>query len=345
MGALFVGVDGGGTSTRCVVARQSGEIAGRGRAGGANAVSVADPAANLLAALLAALDGLDHSRVAGGVFGLAGAEAMGGLAERAWKEAGLPGRPTVVPDMLVAFTGTTTQPDGTVLVAGTGAVGAHVHDWRVVRRADGWGWLLGDEGSGVWIGRRAVAAALTALDGRAAPTALVDDVAAAILGEGTGDRDRRDSAELARTIVAAVYARVAESGPAWLATLAPMTDAAAANGDPVAREILREGAALLCRTARAVRSEPPPRANGTDLPASGPLVLAGSLLTEPTVLAGLVRAELGERAGADPASGGWLLAGDGAAGAAALALRAALPAGDPRALDAHRRLIAQRLGS
>ncbi|WP_433501379.1 N-acetylglucosamine kinase [Sphaerimonospora sp. CA-214678] len=345
MGALFVGVDGGGTSTRCVAARRSGEIAGRGRAGGANAVSVADPAANLLAALLAALDGLDHSHVAGGVFGLAGAEAMGGLAERAWKEAGLPGRPLVVPDMLVAFASATTRPDGAVLVAGTGAVGARVHDRRVVRRADGWGWLLGDEGSGVWLGRRAVTAALTALDGRAAPTALVDGVAAAVLGAGPEGGDRRDSAELARAIVTAVYARVAEAGPAWLATLAPVADAAADDGDPAAREILREGAALLCRTARAVRAGPPPGANGTGLPAPGPLVLAGSLLTEPTELAGLVRAELGEQAGADTASGGWLLAGDGAAGAAALALRAALPADDPRALDGHRRLIARRLSS
>ncbi|WP_239089323.1 N-acetylglucosamine kinase [Sphaerimonospora thailandensis] len=361
MGALFIGVDGGGTSTRCVVAGDNGEITGRGRAGGANVVSVADPAANLLAALLAALEGLDRSRVAGGVFGLAGVEAMGGLAERVWKEAGLPGRPTVVPDMLVAFTGATTEPDGTVLVAGTGAGGARIQHRQVVRRADGWGWLLGDEGSGVWIGRRAVAAALTALDGRAAPTALVDDVAAAILDDaaasGDGDGDRRDAPGLARAIVSAVYARVAESGPAWLATLAPVADAAARDGDPVAREILREGAALLCRTALAVRSrgswgsrgsqgsrDLPDTADGAGPAAPGPLVLAGSLLTERTELAALVRAELGERAGLSAGTGSlgdWLLAGDAAAGAAALALRAVLPPDDPRALEGHRRLIAQ----
>ncbi|MFC0865552.1 N-acetylglucosamine kinase [Sphaerimonospora cavernae] len=350
MGALFIGVDGGGTSTRCVVVGDNGEITGRGRAGGANVVSVADPAANLLAALLAALEGLDRSRVAGGVFGLAGVEAMGGLAERAWKEAGLPGRPTVVPDMLVAFTGATTEPDGTVLVAGTGAGGARIQHRQVVRRADGWGWLLGDEGSGVWIGRRAVAAALTALDGRAAATALVDDVAAAILGDAaaSGDGDRRDAAGLARAIVSAVYARVAESGPAWLATLAPVADAAARAGDPVAREILREGAALLCRTALAVRSQGSQdlsdTADGDGPAAPGPLVLAGSLLTERTELAALVRAELGERTGLSAGAGslgGWLLAGDAAAGAAALALRAVLPPDDPRALEGHRRLIAQ----
>ncbi|GIH41541.1 N-acetylglucosamine kinase [Microbispora corallina] len=319
VGALFVGVDGGGTSTRCVVAAESGEILGRGRAGGANAVSVRDPSANLLAALLAALGSLDRSRVAGGVFGLAGAAQARALAERAWSEAELPGRPRVVPDMLVAFTGTTDAADGTVLVAGTGAVGARVRSRRIVRRADGFGWLFGDEGSGVWLGRRAVAAALTALDGRGAPTALIGPVAAALLGEAGDPQD-------VPALVAAAYDRIAEAGPAWLGSLAPAVDAAARRGDQVARDIVREAARRLGRTARVVGE---PDGTGEE---RGPLVLAGSLLTEPTELARLVRAELGPRTTSLPA-------GDGAAGAAALALRAALPPGDPRAGEGHRALI------
>jgi N-acetylglucosamine kinase-like BadF-type ATPase len=330
--ALFVGVDGGGTSTRCVVAGETGEIAGRGRAGGANAVSVPDPAGNLLAALLAALGGLDGSQVAGGVFGLAGTAAAGRPVAQAWQAAGLPGSPVVVPDMLVAFTSASTEPDGTVLVAGTGAVAARIHDRRVVRRADGRGWLLGDEGSGVWIGRQAAIAVLAAVEGRAAPTALVARIAAAVLGAGDrpgyGDTPPREGGPgLAEEIVAAVYAGVARSGPAWLATLAPLVDAAAREGDQVAREILHEGARLLCRTARWASGDGP----------AGPLVLAGSLLTEPTELSRLVRTELDEQG----VAGERVAAGDGAAGAAALALRAALPPGDPRALDGHRALIGQ----
>ncbi|MFI9576391.1 N-acetylglucosamine kinase [Microbispora rosea] len=337
MGALFVGVDGGGTSTRCVVVTESGEIAGRGRAGGANAISVPDPAANLRAALLGALEGLDPARVAGGVFGLAGAARAAESAERAWREAGLAGRPAVVADVLVAFTGATDQPDGAVLVAGTGAIGARVRDRRIVRRADGLGWLLGDEGSGVWLGRRAAAAALNAIDGRGAPTVLVARVAEAVLGAGAaGD----DGPALTQALVAAVYARVAESGPAWLGTLAPVVDAAAREGDEVARGIVAEAARRLCRTARVVTGEGPRERGaqaegGPDQMGAGPLVLAGSLLTEPTELAHLVRAELGRRAVL-------VRARDNAAGAAALAVRAALP-GDPRAAEAHRVLIGQEV--
>ncbi|WP_432921294.1 N-acetylglucosamine kinase [Microbispora sp. CA-135349] len=329
MGALFVGVDGGGTSTRCVVVTESGEVAGRGRAGGANALSVPDPAANLRSALLGALEGLEPARVAGGVFGLAGAARAAEPAERAWREAGLAGRPVVVADVLVAFTGATAEPDGAVLVAGTGAIGARIRDRRVVRRADGLGWLLGDEGSGVWLGRRAAAAALNAIDGRGGPTVLVARVAEAVLGPGTAGED--DGPALARALVAAVYARVAESGPAWLGTLAPVVDAAAREGDEVARGVVAEAARRLCRTARVVVGEGPRERRAQR--GGGPLVLAGSLLTEPTELAHLVRAELGRRAVL-------VRARDGAAGAAALAVRAAFP-GDPRAAEAHRALIRQ----
>ncbi|GII58337.1 N-acetylglucosamine kinase [Planotetraspora thailandica] len=314
MTALFVGVDGGGTSTRCVVARETGEIAGRGRAGGANALSAADPAGGLLAAIESALGDLDRSRVAGGVVGLAGTARADALAAGAWRAARLPGRPSVVPDMLVAFTGAVPDPDGTVLVAGTGAVAARIEDRRVVRRADGLGWLLGDEGSGVWIGRHALTRALTALDGRTAPTMLVELVAEAVLGAAEGGPD-----DLVPAIVAAVYEQVAARGGAWLATLAPVADTAARQGDPVAADIIEEAARRLCRTAKVVRDRGP----------GGPLVLAGSLLTEPTELARRVRAELGERVP-------WVAARDGAAGAAALALRAALP--PEHARRAHLRL-------
>ncbi|MEU8195094.1 BadF/BadG/BcrA/BcrD ATPase family protein [Microbispora amethystogenes] len=331
MGALFIGVDGGGTSTRCVVAGESGEIAGRGRAGGANAISVPDPAANLRAALLGALAAVDPARVAGGVFGLAGVAGATEPAERAWRDAGLAGRPVVVSDVLVAFAGATVEPDGAVLVAGTGAIGARVRARRVVRRADGLGWLLGDEGSGVWLGRRGAAAALNAIDGRGAPTLLVARVAEAVLGAGSAGED--DGPTLGGELVAAVYARVAEQGPAWLGTLAPVVDTAAREGDEVARGVVGEAARRLCRTARVVCGEGVPWSGAWARGGGGPLVLAGSLLTEPTELAHLVWAELGRWADLVPAR-------DAAAGAAALALRAAL-GDDPRAAAAHHALIGQ----
>ncbi|GAA3135160.1 BadF/BadG/BcrA/BcrD ATPase family protein [Planomonospora alba] len=312
MTALVVGVDGGGTSTRCVVATHAGEVAGRGRAAGSNALSSADPGAALRAALRAALGGLPPGQVTAGVFALAGSGPAGGraagLAADAWRACGLAGRPAVVPDTLAAFAGATAEPSGTVLVAGTGAVATRVTGRGPAGRADGYGWILGDEGSGAWIGRRAVRAVLAALDGRAGPTALRD----AVPGGGAAER-----------IVDAVHAGVAEAGPAWLARLAPAVEAAARHGDAAALAIVREAAERLLATVRALG------------PCPGPLVLAGSLLTEPTLLAERVRAGL---AGA----GLTVLtarSGDaGARGAAALALHGPGP-GTPASAAAHRRLL------
>lgn len=376
--SLVVGLDGGGTSTRCVIATLNGEIVARGLSGGANPRSARDPGGNITRAVAEALGGLGGDfrpdRVAGGVFGLAGASEAGRrlghtLAADAWRTARLPGLPVVVPDILVAFAGATPAPSGSVLVAGTGAIAARIENREIVRRCDGYGWLLGDEGSGVWIGRRAVQAALAALDGRGSPTVLVGRVLTTLTGSASGHAagetratpqgstpgrkgpvapGGQESESLAQAIVAAVY----DGEPARLGTLSPVVEAAARAGDRVALTIMDDAARLLVRTLDAVA---PPFAqgggsasqeiatDGTGSPGS-PVVLAGSLLTRRTLVAERVREALPGR----PV----VLARDGAAGAAALALRAiaagasrpARPGGDPatRAAEAeaaHRRLL------
>lgn len=327
--AVVVGVDAGGTSTRCTVATPGGAIVGRGASGGGNLRSVRDPGTHLVEALRGALRGVDPGRVAAGVLGMAGAGSAGReqaerLARRAWAAVGLPGGPVVIPDLAVAFAAATEAPDGTVLIAGTGAVSALVRDRRAVRRCDGYGWLVGDEGSGVWIGQQAVRAVLGALDGRREPTLLVDDLPEALLGP---DCDRAAIAAQGREALAqAVIAAVYDAEPARLAVLAPVVERAAAQGDVTARRILGEAARSLVCSARAL---------GQDHPAE-PFVLSGSLLTAPTLLAELVRTGLTERREAPV-----LTALDGAAGAAALALRAAprLHGGEEALRRAHRRLI------
>ncbi|WP_248960228.1 N-acetylglucosamine kinase [Sphaerisporangium perillae] len=331
---LVVGVDGGGTSTRCLIATLSGEIVARGRAGGANPRSARDPGGNLARALTEALSQIGPrftpGDVAGGVFGLAGASEAGrrqahAMTADAWRAAGLPGLPVVVPDILVAFAGATPAASGSVMIAGTGAVAARIEDREIVRRCDGYGWLLGDEGSGVWIGRRAVQSALAAIDGRGAPTALAGRVLPTLQTDtpSAAPSDTPDLAgeALCQAIIAAVYDRE----PARLGMLSPVVEAAAREGDRVALDILDDAARRLVRTLEAV---------GPGDPAL-PVVLAGSLLTHPTLVAERVRDALLGR----PV----VLARDGAAGAAALALRAARPGGQPspiaEAEAAHRRLL------
>lgn len=233
------------------------------------------------------------------------------MANAAWDACGLGGAPTVVSDIVVAFAAGTVARSGTVLIAGTGAVAAAVRDGAVVRRCDGYGWLLGDEGSAVWLGREAVRAALAARDGRGEPTALADAVPRALLGPAAP----RDPEDTAQAIVRAVYA----AAPADLGRLAPVVSAQAAAGDPVARRITDVAAQRLLEAVDAVRPAPDRRE---------PVVLAGSVLREGPV-ADAVRAGLRDRFGIEPRH-----AHDGALGAAALALRAYGGAG-----AAHARLL------
>ncbi|MFF4985885.1 N-acetylglucosamine kinase [Streptosporangium saharense] len=335
MTALVVGLDGGGTGTRCVVATLSGEITGRGYGGAANALSSPDPALSLGTALRTALDGLDPARVVGGVLALAGArsapERATAVADSAWRAAGLTGRPRVVPDTLAAFAGATGEPSGTVLVAGTGATAVRIEDRRVTRWADGYGWLLGDEGSGTWIGLRAVRAVLACLDGRAGPTALREAVLGRVSGDstpveagtgGTPVRAARGGVSVGGDVsigwlVGVVEAGVAREGPGWLARLAPVVEDAARAGDATASGILDKAAFRLTETVLTLG------------PGAGPLVVAGSLLTGPTLLAERVRALL---------PGPVLTTRDGAAGAAALALHTLSPG---TAEAAHLRLLTE----
>jgi N-acetylglucosamine kinase-like BadF-type ATPase len=299
---LVVGVDAGATTTRCLVVGRDGTPVGSAVVAGANIRSSAGRPEELFTqALLAALADVRPADVRAGVFGVAGAGSAGAAvvgqaAAAAWQGAGLRGQPRVVTDLEVAFAAGTSNTDGLLLLAGTGAGAAAFAGRRIVRRCDGYGWLLGDEGSAVWLGLRGARAALAAQDGRGAPTRLSTDVAAHF-GAGPGS-------DLAQTVIGRVHA----DAPARLGALAPLVTRAAADGDAVAVALVEAAAARLVAAVRAV-------ATAATLPA-GPvdLVLAGALLA-----AGPVRTAVTSRLAAD-ASLRILDAGPGAAGAAVLAL-------------------------
>lgn len=327
-GVHVVGVDAGGTHTRAAIVTLDGVVAAHGSGPGANPNSGGDTTHALATALASALDhagpAVDPRRIACGVFGVAGAGAAGRerittAATTAWRAAGLEGTPHVVTDIAVAYAAGTAEPAGIVVFAGTGSGAAVIDDGEIERRADAYGWLIGDEGSAVWIGREAVRAAMRAYDGRDAPTVLAETVPRALLGEAAepfitglpagilpgapGDGRAADPA-LPQAIVKEVYA----GPPAALGRLAPLVSAAAGQGDEVARRIVAEAAGCLLRDADAVR----PALAGR---ASHGLVVAGSLLEDGPV-AEAVRSGLRERFGTEPSP-----AGDGALGAARLAAR------------------------
>lgn len=321
---VVVGLDVGGTSTRAAVLTLGGQRLGTGRAGGGNPTShgAERAAGEIHAALCTALSGVDPTRVRAGAIGLAGASRLladpAGRAafDRAWHEAGLRCPYTVHSDALVAYASGTAAPDGTVLIAGTGAVAAQVRALRLDRVADGHGWLLGDSGSGFWLGREAVRRLLADLDSGQVPGGLSHRILTELLGSATVAVHPRDTVD-------AVIQTVTRRAPVELARLAPSVIQAARDGDPAASELIGQAAAHLAQSTSRIRPA------GT----TEPIVLGGGLLAGGTPLAAAVRVELGRRWPGTPL----LSAGDGAAAAAWLAACALPEADDPA--DLHRRLV------
>lgn len=281
---LVLGGDIGGTSTRLVVADLAGRVVARASGPGGNPVAHPDTARQVLAETLAGvLAGLDPAAVRVGVVGMAGSGAVRDPAvheayAEVWRLAGLVQPPEICPDLEVAFAAGTTEPDGVVLIAGTGAVAGRVRGHRLVSAAGGHGWLLGDEGSGFWIGREAVRATLRWLEGAAPPGELSRSVLERLGVAGSSPEARSD-------VVAAAHA----GPPVALSALAPLVTRAHGAGDPAATAILAEAGEHLQRTVGGVGA----------VAAGEPVVLAGSLTSEGTVLGDRLRswlAGLGARA-------------------------------------------------
>jgi N-acetylglucosamine kinase-like BadF-type ATPase len=280
---LVLGLDIGGTSTRAVLATSAGARLAEGRAGGGNPVAhdAVAAATELGRALRAALSGADPGEVRAAVIGLAGAGTVAGNArareafERAWREAGLACGYRLVPDPVVAFAAGTPERDGTVLIAGTGAVAADVRGRSLQRIADGHGWLLGDAGSGFWLGREAVRLTLHALDSGRPVTELSRLVMLELLGT---DEVAARPRETVSAIIGAVHARP----PIALARLAPVVTSSYALGDPEAERLVQDAADRLMETVGVVRP----------FGEQSPVVLAGSLLSEGTPVAAAVRVRL-----------------------------------------------------
>jgi N-acetylglucosamine kinase-like BadF-type ATPase len=278
MSTVFIGVDAGGTGTRALAATAAGEVLGRGRAAGANAWSSGtSPAEAIRAAVVEALGSHEPATVAGTVVAAAGAvssvpEQAAAVAE-ALRGLGIAEAPRIVIDVVAAYASGTVAPRGLVLAVGTGSVAAFVDDGELVRRSGGRGWLVGDEGSAVWLGIEGVRAALLALDGRGPATVL-----AAAVPEALGVAAAED---VPTAITDAIYVR----SPAELGRLAPLVVEAAEAGDAAASALIAAAAEHLVGTAVA--------AAGDDHPAA--IVLAGSLLQRVPLLGDPVRERLSRR--------------------------------------------------
>ena len=227
---LCLGIDGGGTACRAALADAAGRILARADGGGANIVT--DPAGALATVLEVTRRLLDAAGVADdaadlhAALGLAGAN-VAAAAER-FRAVLRFARVRVDSDVLIAVAGAHGSGDGVVASLGTGSVFASQRG-GALRTAGGWGFVLGDQGSGAALGRAALAQVLRAADGFGPQTPLLADLCTRFGSTG-------GIVEFAQS-----------ASPADFAQLAPLVVAAAETHDPVAIGILRDADGHIAR--------------------------------------------------------------------------------------------------
>ena len=298
---LVIAGDVGGTRSRLVAAPPDGAVLARLDGPGANLRSsgasaledLADTIGEVLARARRALEAegacAEGAEVAAVALGISGAgparaaEVRAAVAEHL-TGLGIPAeRLLITDDLHTAFLSGGVGDDGLLVLAGTGAVAVRFHDRQAVARRDGMGWLLGDIGSAVWLGRRTLEAVAADLDGRGPRTLLTEEVGAALgLDLREGQRPPSPTGDPRQDLIRALDEQLPAGAPAALGRFAPLP--ARVRTDPVASDILHTAIAHVLDTIEALDPE-----------AVLPVVLAGSVLTSPGPLHDEVTASLQDR--------------------------------------------------
>jgi glucosamine kinase len=231
----FLGIDGGGSRCRARIRNLSGTLLGEAVGGSSNIYLSFDGAlANIISTAeeAAGKAGLKTIELHAGL-GLAGIVTSKG-AEKIIA-ANLPfASVTADNDAYVACVGAFAGGDGGIVIAGTGSIGFAVID-DVRHMVGGWGFALGDHGSGAWVGHHAVRRAALAIDGLLQPTPLIEEVLTRV------GRTRFDLSRWSE-----------KASPKDYAQMAPLVFDCATKGDVNAMKIVIEGAAAISNLGRAL---------------------------------------------------------------------------------------------
>jgi len=236
-----LGIDAGGTKTVCLLADQHGAILSEGRGAGANLHTAGELAVEkvLHEAMEEAIG--DRAVVPAAIcLGIAGVdrEDEARIVRAIMRRIGYKSRVLVVNDALIGLVAGARDEPGISINAGTGSIVYGRNAGFEAARAGGWGHMIGDEGSGYWIGREALAAVMRAADGRGPVTRLTREILAHF---GVDDESRLPrivyDRELPRVNVAAV---------------GPIVQTVAEQGDAVAGRILERAADELVLAAESV---------------------------------------------------------------------------------------------
>lgn len=279
-----VAVDAGGTSTRAGWFAADGRCLGLGTAAGANPISRGADAAmsQLIIAVRRAAGADDWSAIPRRprlvLVALAGGSRSDVAVLRgALDTLGIADHLMLASDLLAGYVSGASEACGYGLIAGTGAAAIRVVDGAEVAVADGFGWLLGDRGSGFWIGAQAVQATMRSLDRGEPLPALARAVLAeqGLAPEGRTPTLRNGRHPAVHALVDAFYG----AAPVDLARFASITVAVAASGNTEALDILTRAVSELVGTLAAV----------IDPALPGPIVLHGGVASALPALSGALQ--------------------------------------------------------
>jgi glucosamine kinase len=232
---FFLGIDGGGSKCRARIRDQSGILMAEALGGASNVYQNFEGSMRSIIAV--ATDASKQAGVAisdlhaglglAGIVTSIGAEKVG--------QVGLPFA-SVTPDndAYAACVGAFSGGDGGIVIAGTGSIGYAIVG-RDRHMVGGWGFQLGDHGSGAWLGHHAVRRAALALDGLLQPTGLIEEVL---------KRTGRTRNELSRWSESAT--------PRDYAAFAPLVFQTAASADVQGMTIVIEGASAISKLGHAL---------------------------------------------------------------------------------------------
>ncbi len=235
-----LGIDAGGTRTVCLLADERGTILSEAVGGPANLQAAGELEVEKVLHAMMQQSLQERQLPAAICLGMAGVDraqdvdVVRGIMQRIGSKA----RVLIVNDALIALVAGVGDAPGVVIVAGTGSIAYGRNGSNESARAGGWGHVLGDEGSGYWVGRLALRAVLRQAEGRGRPTRLTSRLL------------QRYRLPEAQDLVHEVYYRSPQ--PSTIAALSAEVQGAADEGDEIALGILDSGARELAAAGVSV---------------------------------------------------------------------------------------------
>ncbi|MEW5799819.1 MAG: BadF/BadG/BcrA/BcrD ATPase family protein [Bacteroidota bacterium] len=278
----FIGMDGGGTKTHAIIADGNGKILAEHVGGPSNfqIIGVEKAAETIYSLIQSCCESVPCTikEIAAVVCGLTGAGRAGdqermakGLKQYAAKKKSKLQNVIIESDARIALEGAFKGEEGIILIAGTGSIAFGKDAKGKIHRVGGWGRILGDEGSGFYIGRLGLTAVTHHLDGRGEKTKLTSMIAKKF---GLNDQT---------AIINAVYKNGFD-----VASVAPLVLEAASKKDRVCLLIVEQAAVMLAEHVK-VAAKKILASSKAKVRSKVKLAFIGGLIANDTLLSQLLR--------------------------------------------------------